>query len=802
MLRTTLLHDGWQVSCARWLAPPGKVGFSKLEWLPARVPGHVHLDLQRNQVIGDPFRGLHELGCQWVDEEDWVYRTTFEFAPDPVLPRRVLRFEGLDTVATVFLNGAELARHDDMFVPLELDVTDLLRRGTNELRVELESAVRVGRQRRARYLAAQGLDPATVRFDEQAFVRKAQYMFGWDWGPRLVSAGIWQPVSLVEHAGRLLDVRSRQRHLEGGNVELTVTTERQDGGQRLDVLHFLEGRDAPLRDGEPVRLERPEKWFPAGIGGQRLHRLESFLVPAGMAERRDAVERRALDRRSMRIGLRDLLLVREPDAHGESFELVVNGERIWCLGANWIPDHSFPSRVTPERVRAQLLRARDLNMNMLRVWGGGLYESDAFYDVCDELGLLVWQDFAYACSYYPDDEAAQEVARREARAAVRRLRNHAEPGALVRQQREPGHVPGRVGGPGPAPAPPPRRAHLRPRPARGAGGARSRSPLRAQLSLRRRARERRGHRRPALLGRVARPRRLEALPGLDRPLLLRVRVRLRARAPRPPPDGLRRTATRCAGPPDAAAARWHDKTGKPPGSFRELVELHYPAARDLEEWAYFSQLNQRDALRHGIEHWRRSTSCRGALVWQLNDCWPVQSWSVLDVEAEPKAAAFELRRLHGPALASLERQGDVARLWAILDNARAPVRGTALLEARSTRERPGPEGVEGRGRARPGGAPRRALGRAGRAGRRHHHAGGQLRRLADLPAPGRAQGDEARRRDPGGAHGGRSPGHPGRRAGGGPVPVGCGRGARLRRELPDPARAGRGRGTHLGDGAR
>jgi beta-mannosidase len=139
-------------------------------------------------------------------------------------------------------------------------------------------------------------------------------------------------------------------------------------------------------------------------------------------------------------------------------------------------------------------------------------------------------------------------------------------------------------------------------------------------------------------------------------------------------------------PVDGRAARWHDKTGKAGDVFRGMVELHYPAARDLEEWAYFSQLNQRDALRNGIEHWRRSSFCRGTLVWQLNDCWPVQSWAVLDSEAEPKAAAHELRRLFAPALASLQREGDTFRLWTILDNAREPVRGTALLEARSTRD--------------------------------------------------------------------------------------------------------------------
>jgi beta-mannosidase len=684
MLRTTALHEGWQLSCKRWLAPPGKLGYSRLEWLPARVPGHVHLDLHRNQVIADPFRGLHELGSQWVDEEDWVYHLTFSFEPDPALPHRVLRFEGLDTIATVFLNDAEIARHDDMFVPLEVDVTRRLRRGANELRVELDSAVRIGRERRARYLAAQQLDPATVRFDEQAFVRKAQYMFGWDWGPRLVSAGIWQPVSLVEHAGRLTDVRCLQRHLPDGSVELTVASELEDAGQPLEAVHFLEGREAPLRDGETILLERPERWFPAGLGPQRLFRVESFLVPARVAERDDAVRRRALDQRTTRLGLRELRLVRAPDVHGESFELTVNGERIWCVGANWIPDHSLPSAVTPERVRAQLGRARDLNMNMLRIWGGGLYESEAFYDACDELGLLVWQDFPYACSHYPDDEAAQEVARREARAAVRRLRNH--PSLALWCGNNENLVMFQDGWEGSARHPPrlhgeriydqvlpevlaeldPDRPYVPSSPSGGArvnaGGAgdqhcwdvwHGRGDWKYYQDSTARFCSEFGFASapgPRAIGRMA--------CGAE--------------------DALR-------WPVDARAARWHDKTGKALETFRGMVELHYPAARDLEEWSFYSQLNQRDALRYGIEHWRRSTFCRGALVWQLNDCWPVQSWSVLDVEAEPKAAAFELRRLFAPALASLERQGDAVRLWAVLDNARQPIRGTATLEARSTR---------------------------------------------------------------------------------------------------------------------
>jgi beta-mannosidase len=678
MLRTTLLHGGWRLSSRRWLLPPGKVGTSALEWLPARVPGHVHLDLHHNHVIADPLRGLHELGSQWIDEEDWIYRTTFELTPDEVLPHRLLRFEGLDTVATVILNGQQVARHDDMFVPLEVEATALLRPGPNELQVELDSAVRTGRERRARYFAAEGLDPATLRFDEQAFVRKAQYMFGWDWGPRLVSAGIWRPVALVEHAGRLTDVRCQQHHLPGGSVELTITSTHQGPGT---VLHFLDGR--PLPEGEPVRLKHPELWFPAGLGPQRLHSLESFLVPEGVSGHARA-ERKALDRRTTRVGLREVGLVRAPDVHGESFELVVNGRRVWCLGANWIPDHPFPSAGTTERVRAQLLRARGLNMNMLRVWGGGLYESEDFYDACDELGLLVWQDFPYACSYYPDDAAAQEAARHEAEVAVRRLRNHPSlalwcgnnENLVMFQDRwgDPERHPVRYHGqaifervlPEALAELDPDRPYL---PSSPAGGARINAGGAGDQ-----------HFWDVWHGRGDWKHYSESTARFCSEFGF---------ASAPGHAAIRRMV--CAGGGDALrlpvedpAARWHDKTGKELATFRGMVEAHYPASRDLEEWSYYSQLNQRDALRHAVEHWRRSEFCRGALVWQLDDCWPAQSWAVVDSEGEPKAAAFELRRLYAPALASLERVEGLVRLWAILDNAERPVRGTALLEMRST----------------------------------------------------------------------------------------------------------------------
>jgi beta-mannosidase len=654
------------------------MGYSVLEWLTATVPGHVHTDLVRHGVIAEPFEGMAELGCQWVDEEDFVYRASFEFKRDANLPSRILRFEGLDTVARVSLNGELVAEHENMFVPLEVDVSERLHEGENELEVAFASAARVGRERRARYFASEGLPDNLLRFDERAFVRKAQYMFGWDWGPKLVSAGICLPVSLVEHAGRLRDVAVREEHRDDGSVALTFSSTIDGTGE---VVHFVEGSEKGVRDGETLVIEKPKLWWPAGYGAQSRVLVTSLLGPRALSSRAE-MEGSALDRRRRHLGLRSVRLVREKDARGESFELEVNGKRVYCVGANWIPDHSFPSTITRSRLREQLGRACDMNMNMLRVWGGGLYESDDFYEACDELGLLVWQDFPYACSYYPEDDASLALARREAAENVRRLRHH--PSLVIwcgnnenltmfeegweDRARHPKRYYGERIYDGVLPEVlaelDPSRPYI---PTSPWGGERANGGNVGDQhywdvwhgrgdwkhyddSTGRFASEfgfasAPGH---ATLGRFA--------PDADDPLALPVRDR---------------------------RARWHDKTLKGYETFIGYVELHYPASKTLEEWSYFSQLNQRDALRHGIEHFRRSDFCKGSLIWQLNDCWPVQSWAVLDFDATYKAAAFELRRLYAPALASLVVSGGRARVVAVLDNAREAIRGEAVLEAHS-----------------------------------------------------------------------------------------------------------------------
>lgn len=708
-LRSTCLHQGWQFAekswqgearaeASKWAGP--RVGYSRLEWLPARVPGHVHSDLIENGVIAHPFERMHELGCQWVDEKDWSYRAAFDWRPEPELPRRVLRFEGLDTVCSIRLNGTEIGRHDDMFVPLELDVSRLLRAGDNVLQVDFESAARVGEQRRAAYFAAEGLPADCERFEERSFVRKAQCMFGWDWGPRLVSAGIWRPVALLEYAARIEDVHVTQEHRGDGSVAILVRS-RASAGARL--LHVWNAGPA-TGDGCVAELERPLLWHPHGLGEQHLYLLESYLVPESFdagalpSEPEAAarlLEAAALDVRRQRIGLRRLRLVREPDRFGESFELEANGRRFYAFGANWIPAHAFPSCVTRDALRRRLLAARRAGMNTLRVWGGGLYESDDFYELCDELGLLVWQDFPFACAYYPDGAAEQAALEVEARANVVRLRNHASlalwcgnnENLQMFQQRwgDAAKHPPRYYGqtlyeqtlPRLLRELDPERPYV---PTSPCGGEDCQSDGVGDQ-----------HYWDVWHGRGDWPHyrdsgaRFSSEYGFASAPSLRAFRRIFPEPARP--------ATAAEATPVALETlrgafrdpivRWHDKTLKGYETFVGYVQLHYPEPRTLQDWIYYSQLNQRDALRFAIEHYRRSEFCKGSLIWQLNDCWPVQSWSLEDALGEPKPALVALRRLYAPGLLSLTQGEAAMELWGVLDNAPdgAEIGGVATLRA-------------------------------------------------------------------------------------------------------------------------
>lgn len=651
-MRITELHEGWQFRLKDdgpgYYRPHHPDNF----WRDAVVPGHVHVDLMRNGIIGHPFTAQNEWGCQWVDESEWVYQTSFDWLPDAGLPTRKLLFEGLDTICSIYLNEVLLAHHDNMFVPLEIDVSNALVEGTNLLRVVFESAVKVGDQRRNAYFEQEGLRHDTTFFDERAFVRKVQCMSGWDWGPRLVSCGIWQPVKLLEYASRITEFRVQQEPLADGKFRVWSTTTVEG---TADWLTHFEGHPT-FRGDFDVVVDQPELWWPNGYGGQPLYEAKAELSTGQTVTKR--------------IGLRTIELRREADSYGESFSFFVNGREIWARGANWIPNDAFPSQISASDYREQVHTCKSLNMDMLRVWGGGLYESEAFYDACDSAGILVWQDFPFACSYYPDDNEFQERLSIEATHQVKRLRDRAclalwcgnNENEQMWDQRwgESDLVPPRYYGKvlfdellaSVVNELSPRTAYI------------PTSPTGKNPNIENGSSNDGGygdqHYWDAWHGRGDWKYYAESTARFSSEFGFASSCSEECWAQ----AGLDVHFKK----PDDPIVRWHDRTRKPWDIFRGFVELHYPEAETLEDWIHFSQLNQRDALRFSIEHYRISDFCKGTLIWQFNDCWPVQSWAVQDYARNLKPAGAELQRLYAPILVAIKQHDSCVDLYVANDS--------------------------------------------------------------------------------------------------------------------------------------
>ncbi len=404
-------------------AGPGDVDSDPLrgEWIPASVPGCVHTDLMAAGRIPDPFQRMNVAAVKWVAEKDWLYVREFDVGAALLQNDRVeLVCEGLDTFAAVVLNGREIARVENAFHEHVFEVKDALCEGTNTLAVRFDSSNRVATGRQQQY----GKLPSSF-FGPAPYARKPQYATGWDWGPVLPSCGVWRDIFLRAFNTARIESVHAPVQVDGDTGTVRVSVEVKCAGDAplaLEAVLSREGKavaSAEVGDvrgcaNVELRAEHPYLWWPAGSGDPDLYDL-SVCLRAGDKE---------LDRRELRVGFRTCEVERTPDAEGESFIFRINGRRIYCKGANWIPADSFPSRIPREKYRELLEMAVDQNANMLRVWGGGIYEPDLFYDLCDELGLMVWQDFMFSCADYPDLDWFHGLVRAEAASAVKRLRNH------------------------------------------------------------------------------------------------------------------------------------------------------------------------------------------------------------------------------------------------------------------------------------------------------------------------------------------------------------------------------------------
>ena len=420
------LHEGWKFRQARLT-----------NWYPATVPGVVHTDLLQNKIIEDPFFRLNERGLQWIDKEDWVYETCFTLAADMMRKENMeLVFEGLDTYADVYLNDECILKADNMFRRWSIPIRQYIREENNILKVYFHSPIKIDVPKwdalPYQYPASNDQSENGGLFNKKIsiFARKAGYHYGWDWGPRLVTSGIWRPVYIRAWSDlRINDVFIEQKEVGAGRAVIAghveLDADKDMDGVLVTITDEVTGRvlgewQADLKRGTnrvtvDFVLHKPKLWWSNGLGEPFLYRFRTDIIAGG----------ELLDSKTERVGIRSLKVVHQPDKDGHTFYIELNGRPVFAKGANYIPSDNFLPRVTPENYKKTILDAAGVNMNMLRVWGGGIYENDVFYDLCDEYGIMIWQDFMFACSMYPAEGALLDNIHQEAVDNVKRLRNHA-----------------------------------------------------------------------------------------------------------------------------------------------------------------------------------------------------------------------------------------------------------------------------------------------------------------------------------------------------------------------------------------
>lgn len=420
------LHEGWKFRQARLT-----------NWYPATVPGVVHTDLLQNKIIEDPFFRLNERGLQWIDKEDWVYETCFTLAADMMRKENMeLVFEGLDTYADVYLNDECILKANNMFRRWSIPVRQYIREENNILKVYFHSPVKIDVPKwdalPYQYPASNDQSENGGLFNKKIsiFARKAGYHYGWAWGPRLVTSGIWRPVYIRAWSDlRINDVFIEQKEVGAGRAVIAghveLDADKDMDGVLVTITDEATGRvlgewQADLKRGTnrvtvDFVLHKPKLWWSNGLGEPFLYRFRTDIIAGG----------ELLDSKTERVGIRSLKVVHQPDKDGHTFYIELNGRPVFAKGANYIPLDNFLPRVTPENYKRTILDAAGVNMNMLRVWGGGIYENDVFYDLCDEHGIMLWQDFMFACSMYPAEGALLDNIHQEAVDNVKRLRNHA-----------------------------------------------------------------------------------------------------------------------------------------------------------------------------------------------------------------------------------------------------------------------------------------------------------------------------------------------------------------------------------------
>ena len=632
------------------------------DWYPATVPGNIYSDLIDNKLIEDPFIGANETKVQWVVDSTWVYQTHFDVSTSTLNKDHLqLHFEGLDTYAKVYLNDSLILSSNNAFRNYKIPVKKLIS-SRNTL------AVHFAPTHYAEEIEKNKLD-YTLPEGNRVFTRKAQFQYGWDWGPKLNTMGIWKEVSLQAwDDSRIENVYLRKDSYTEKEARFTaIITLTSSPEKSTSIQVFADGQDFSLQIPAtaetnsfevPITIENPIFWWPHNLGIPHLYEVEVQLVQDGIV--RDEV--------IVNHGVRNVSLIAEEDEHGQSFYFDVNGIPVYMKGANYIPQHSLQNRVTEEHYENLLQDAVDANMNMLRVWGGGIYENDVFYDLCDEKGILVWQDFMYACAMYPGDEAFLENAKQEAEDQLLRLRNH--PSIVLwcgnNENNEGWHNWGWQDGKTQAqkdkiwgdylklfdsilPAEVAKHTQLdywESSPKYGRGNPKYQFegdahdwwvwhdgyPFEHFEDFV-----------PRFMSEFG----FQSFPSMDAMKFINQSEEIQI---------------------DTEGMRSHQKHHRGYELIDLYMERDYMVPENDEDYVYVSQLVQARGMRMGIEAHRRAKPYNmGTLYWQLNDCWPGISWSSIDHFGNWKALHYEAKDAFENVLISFKSEGDQVDIYIVND---------------------------------------------------------------------------------------------------------------------------------------
>jgi beta-mannosidase len=660
------LPERWTLRALDGPVPPGIRDAA----VPATVPGLVHTDLLAAGLIPDPYIDRNEHAVTWIGETDWEYSTSFDWTPGGH-DRHDLVFDGLDTFASIVVNGVPVGSTRNQHRTYRFDIGAHLIEGRNEITVTFASPVREA----DKASLALGYRAHTYTHPFNA-VRKAACNFGWDWGLDAASAGIWKEARIESWSGARLAAVRPVVGIDGqrGTVAVHVDLERDSSSnaaalalgasiagqqQRIDVG---DGQDSVVLE---LSVDDVKRWWPRGFGEQPLYDLAVELL----------LDDEIVAAREMRVGFRTIEVRLEPDSDGTSFEFIVNGVPVWIRGANWIPDDAFVTRVTRERLEARLDQAEFANLNLLRIWGGGYFESDDFYELCDERGILVWQDFLFACAAYAEEEPLWSEVEAEVRDNVTRIMPHASL-ALWNGNNEniwgyeewgwAKRLQGRTWGLG-------YYLDLLPRLVSELDPGRSYTPGSPWSGD------------PTIFandfdhGSVHL---WELWNRVDYPAYRDVHARFVAEFGWQGPatwSTIKQSITDAVLTPESPGMIHHQKATDGNDKLTDGLVAHLPLPDDTEDWHWAMSLNQALAVTVAIEHQRsESPRCMGSVVWQLNDCWPVTSWAAVDGYGRRKPLLYALKHVFEDQLLTIQPRGEELAVIAVND---APSRwdGEALI---------------------------------------------------------------------------------------------------------------------------